>query len=807
MLSPHDAQVVEREPHVPGVRLLFDGDAFLAALQSHCPELGATRAKPWYARYKPATSCLVAFQVDTARGPLELYAKAYRKDDRPKLEKAARGTNDRHPSLRSPVVFEEAATLVRLFPDDGEIPALPYLADPARLSELLGKVLPDGIDCSACTTRRLAYKPERRFVAQIFDGGGIPRAVLKLHSQAGFERMSRNAKVIQSGRVLRVAQRLGRSERYSALALEWMDGELLVDRLAAGDLDPARIALVGQALAELHAHPTKKLAKADTRRKEADSLLQIADAIAHAHPPAAPRVRSLAGRLADWLLKRPVGDETIHGDFYAKQVLLQDGGTVAYLDLDEVRRGDPSIDLGNFAAHLERHALAGRLDLRRVDPIMSALRQGYADAGGVGGDEAVRMYTAVCLLRLTPQPFRDRQLGWPKHIDRLVERTEELCDGRAPGASSDSGRREWRNCDVAPADGGNAALDPAIPFLRRALDPAEIQHELDRGFVRADESTGPLLLRAVRMIRHKPGRRCIVEYDVETAGQPDAMTLVGKIRSKGLDVATYSLNLGLRQLGFDENAPDGIAVPRPVGTIPSLRMWLQRKIGGEISTDLLAGEQGVAICRRLGEVAAKLHRARLPGRRRHTIEDELRILKERLATVSHARPEWEPRLHRLFAACEQLAATLPAPLECGIHRDYYPGQLIIDGPRAYLLDLDLYCQGDPALDVGNCAAHIIESALRTAGSPTGANREAALIDRYLELTGPDLQPSIDAYATLTLARHVYISTQFPDRAPFTEAILSLCEDRLGIAQNDAVVASGRGWASASARRSGAGGGD
>jgi hypothetical protein len=35
------------------------------------------------------------------------------------------------------------------------------------------------------------------------------------------------------------------------------------------------------------------------------------------------------------------------------------------------------------------------------------------------------------------------------------------------------------------------------------------------------------------------------------------------------------------------------------------------------------------------------------------------------------------------------SATWPPPARCGIHRDFYADQVIVDGSRLYLLDFDL----------------------------------------------------------------------------------------------------------------------
>src|SRR2546428_4337248 len=100
------------------------------------------------------------------------------------------------------------------------------------------------------------------------------------------------------------------------------------------------------------------------------------------------------------------------------------------------------------------------------------------------------------------------------------------------------------------------------------------------------------------------------------------------------------------------------------------------------------------------------------------------------------------------------------------NRDFYPDHALLDGERLYLLDFDLYCEGDPALDAGNCVAHITEQSVRTRGDPDAlADREAALEDRFVELAGEPARQAVRAYALLTLARHVYLSTQFADRQP------------------------------------------
>jgi hypothetical protein len=105
--------------------------------------------------------------------------------------------------------------------------------------------------------------------------------------------------------------------------------------------------------------------------------------------------------------------------------------------------------------------------------------------------------------------------------------------------------------------------------------------------------------------------------------------------------------------------------------------------------------------------------------------------------------------------------------------------VIVDCTRLWLLDFDLYCHGDPALDAGNFIGHITQESLCTLGNAAAwRDRELALEERFIELTGEAARPAVRVYTTLTLARHVYLSTQFPERTPFTDRLLALCEERL-----------------------------
>ncbi|MBA3641850.1 MAG: phosphotransferase, partial [Acidobacteria bacterium] len=252
-----------------------------------------------------------------------------------------------------------------------------------------------------------------------------------------------------------------------------------------------------------------------------------------------------------------------------------------------------------------------------------------------------------------------------------------------------------------------------------------------------------------------------------------------KVRARGADTSTHRLLSHLWTGSFGPDADDGITVPEPVGVLADLQMVVQRRVPGEALTCLLEGSRGYPLARRAAEAIAKLHRQAVPAHRQHSVDDEIRILRERLVMVADSLPHWQTRITALLDGCERIAASLHDAPSSGIHRDFYPDQILVDGDRLYLLDLDLYSNGDPALDVGNFMAHLDEYSLRRfADTERLADRKSAFVERYLELSTRTTRGAIDAYAALSLARHIAISQQFSERRPLTGALLDLCEERV-----------------------------
>lgn len=322
--------------------------------------------------------------------------------------------------------------------------------------------------------------------------------------------------------------------------------------------------------------------------------------------------------------------------------------------------------------------------------------------------------------------------------------------------------------------------DPALPTLAPALDPAEAARRVPRRLARL-AGDNPIRLLGARLVRHKPGKRAIVEYEVEVdrGVRRERVRVLGKIQRGRFGNSGFRLLDQLWSAGLDSTSGHGVSVPEPLGTVAPFQMWLQRRVSGDPATDLLASPGGAPLAARIAEAAHRLHGAGVPTVKQHTLADELRVLATCLRRASERAPAHAREVRMLLEACERLASGAPEPAPTGIHRDFYADQVIVDGDHLTLVDFDLYCLGDPALDIGNFLGHLTEQGLREHGDPGAlAAAEEALERRFAELAGEQVRRRVRMYAALTLARHVYLSGEVGGREHLTAAVLEVARARV-----------------------------
>jgi hypothetical protein len=272
------------------------------------------------------------------------------------------------------------------------------------------------------------------------------------------------------------------------------------------------------------------------------------------------------------------------------------------------------------------------------------------------------------------------------------------------------------------------------------------------------------------IVRRKGERRAIVRYETDNG------PMLAKVRAGHRASSPYRLMQAFRTVGFEETSD--VRVAEPVAAFDDLETWVQRVAPGQPG-ELAVAVDPIAVARAGADAAYRIHTAGVSTRRVHTIDDELRILCERFTQVRSQQPKLSGELDRVLDRGAAMAASLGARPSCAIHRDFYADQLLISSDHVTVIDFDLYCTGDPAVDIGNFIGHLSEQALRTMGDVHALDEARdACVDAFCSRAGDSHRPAIALYDVLTLARHVALSTTVSGRAHLTNDLLRHCARRL-----------------------------
>lgn len=294
----------------------------------------------------------------------------------------------------------------------------------------------------------------------------------------------------------------------------------------------------------------------------------------------------------------------------------------------------------------------------------------------------------------------------------------------------------------------------SIASLDVVTDPAAMASRLGCAVFSAD------------VVHVKHGRRALVRLVTDNG------PLLAKVRVGHRASSAFKLMRRFRGAGFTESA--GVAVAEPIAAFDDIETWVQREAPGRPG-EAVVGVDPFGLARVAAEAALRIHRADIPARRSHGVADELAILDRRFTDLAERRADLARPLSEVLRRAEKIADTVLVDRPtCGVHRDFYPEQLLVAPTCVTVIDFDLYCRADPALDLGNFVGHLQEHAIRLGKPDSLAGATEEVISRYCEMAGEPHRAAIDAYAWLTLARHISLSQEIAGRSHTTDVLIARC---------------------------------
>lgn len=310
-----------------------------------------------------------------------------------------------------PRLVSRAGTLLegrRRAASEPALAPVPEVTDPRRMSGLLRGVLGGGtaeVDLASAEILRLA--PGRRVVVRYElegDGAVHPAVIAKAYAEPAravlaHENLSVFAALPPDGTGVRTQPPLGVLPDRGIVVCGAAPGRPLTEH-EDPDTAAATAHRVGRWLAGVHrvrSGPSRLL----SLDREIASVRQWAAEVGRSHLRLAAPARALAEALTRAAADLPAVDaRLIHKDLHLGHVVVTGDGTTSVIDLDEVRLGDPVLDVAHLCAYADD---AG-------DPVSLAARGAFlAGYGPLPGPAAARRWAffyAYTLLKITKQDAR-----------------------------------------------------------------------------------------------------------------------------------------------------------------------------------------------------------------------------------------------------------------------------------------------------------------------------------------------------------------------------------------------------------------
>lgn len=437
------------DPSLPGIHMMLDGKALARAVSNTAGGASWVEAEwvPFYVRYKPGTSCVVAYRRGKDSSPESetadsiVYAKCFTKESYDTAaRKARRATAD--PDSGGPGVLEisDSRILVRGLPNDAEMSGLDVVVRPKKLQRILHEVDPDYPKADwRLSDRRLRcfavrYKPEKRAVIRV-----STKAIQRHSSQripvswfARFYADTRGQKQYDLMRHLSAASHeLGTLRTPSVIHYDPNRHMLLLESLPgqpftpphSGGLTEGHMAIAGTTLAQFHLlmpAPSGLLLNRSTK-DIVDEALAAGRYLRRLHADLAGTLANIETKIERKMFDLPESRiSMVHGDFHPGQLLISDGAPPGLLDFDRSYLGDGVADVGNLCAHTILMEEEGRV--ADGAKLRDSFLQAYTRESKIEIEPSqILFWTAVNLLFLAARPFRNLRPQWVESTGRMLD--------------------------------------------------------------------------------------------------------------------------------------------------------------------------------------------------------------------------------------------------------------------------------------------------------------------------------------------------------------------------------------------------
>ena len=292
--------------------------------------------------------------------------------------------------------------------------------------------------------------------------------------------------------------------------------------------------------------------------------------------------------------------------------------------------------------------------------------------------------------------------------------------------------------------------DPNMPYLSRAADPEEMTRVFRNRREQLLDYPARISEVRIELARYLPEISAILRYEIETVPSIASTTIFGKVQPWNRGEESHRVMTEIWKAA--EQSEGRLTVPRPMGYLPELGLYLQSAVKGTPLSSNRTRPEFLPGSVHAAEAIAAIHDFPIPTEKSFHIEHEIARLDKVLDQFAIVHPKAYFLLRELLAQLRERVRKLPEEERLSTHGDLKYDQLLHHAGKFSLIDFDYFARGETSYDLAKFCAYLVPS-MPKGWEQSVAAEEArkAFLDRYRELRPQATLQRFQAYETINLA--------------------------------------------------------
>lgn len=303
-------------------------------------------------------------------------------------------------------------------------------------------------------------------------------------------------------------------------------------------------------------------------------------------------------------------------------------------------------------------------------------------------------------------------------------------------------------------------LDERLPSLPFYLTSSRAGRRFGFGEVRS------------KLVSHRLGKRAVVRLSRARSENGSPKRIIVKLHSRRSRSWQRSSRI-VRELG------QGVLDGELVGVAPNLGLIEAHNVEAmaHVEAEPLGtwpAERALPGYQAAGQAIGRLHCGSTAlSLNVHGVAQELDTLQRWLELIQALGMDSGRRFAAALSVVRQRFGQLDPVSPALIHRDFHEKQVLVGHDRAWLIDFDTACFGDPAIDVGNFLAHV--SLAELIHDRSLIEHKHTFVDAYAHHRRLPQQTNIEAYLRASSLRLAFIYAFHDNHRRFVPSLLDRAE--------------------------------